>query len=62
MATEEVKQTSKQWYKYYNKTVGLIIANFEGWGTDLKKTFEKDLVTHDEFLDMLKKSTHTKNE
>lgn len=59
---DEAKQTSKQWYKYYNKTVGLIIANFEGWGKDLKQSFEKDLVTQDEFLDKLKKSTYTKNE
>lgn len=59
---DEAKQTSKQWYKYYNRTVGLIIANFEGWGKDLKQSFEKDLVTQDEFLDMLKKSTYTKNE
>ena len=59
---DEAKQTSKQWYKYYSRTVGLIIANFEGWGKDLKQSFEKDLVTHDEFLDMLKKSTYTKNE
>mgnify|MGYP003424560805 FL=1 len=59
---DEVKQTSKQWYKYYNRTVGLIIANYEGWGKDLKQSFEKDLVTQDEFLDMLKKSTYTKNE
>lgn len=58
----EVKQTSKQWHKYYNRTVGLIIATYEGWGKDLKKSFEKDLVTQDEFLDMLKKSTYTKNE
>ena len=58
----EVKQTSKQWYKYYNRTVGLIIATYESWGKDLKKSFEKDLVTQDEFLDMLKKSTYTKNE
>lgn len=59
---DEAKQTSKQWYKYYNKTVGLIIANFEGWGKDLKQSFEKDLVTQDEFLDKLKKSTYTKSE
>lgn len=59
---DEVKQTSKQWYKYYNRTVGLIIANYEVWGKDLKQSFEKDLVTQDEFLDMLKKSTYTKNE
>lgn len=59
---DEVKQTSKQWYKYYNRTVGLIIANYEGWGKDLKQSFEKYLVTQDEFLDMLKKSTYTKNE
>lgn len=59
---DEAKQTSKQWYKYYNRTLGLIIANFEGWGKDLKQSFEKDLVTQDEFLDMLKKSTYTKNE
>lgn len=58
----EAKLTSKQWYKYYNKTVGLIIANFEGWGKDLKQSFEKDLVTQDEFLDMLRKSTYTKKE
>lgn len=59
---QEVKQTSKQWYKYYNRTVGLIIATFDGWGNDLKQSFEKDLVTHDEFLDMLSKSVYTKTE
>lgn len=59
---DEAKQTSKQWYKYYNRTVGLIIATFDGWGKDLKKSFEKELVTQDEFLDKLKKSTYTKNE
>ena len=59
---DEVKQTSKQWYKYYNRTVGLIIANYEGWCNDLKQSFEKELITHDEFLDRLQKSTYTKNE
>lgn len=59
---DEAKQTSKQWYKYYNRTVGLIIANYEGWGKDLKQSFDTDLVTQDEFLDMLKKSTYTKAE
>lgn len=59
---DEAKQTSKQWYKYYNRTIGLIIATFDGWGKDLKQSFEKDLVTQDEFLDKLKKSTYTKDE
>ncbi len=58
--SDEIKQTSKQWYKYYNKTEGVIIADFAGWDGDLKKTFDRDLVTHDEFLEKLKKSLYTK--
>ncbi len=59
---DEAKQTSKQWYKYYKNTVGLTIQTFDGWGKNLEKTFEKDLVTQDQFLDMLKKSKYTKEE
>lgn len=55
----EIKKTSKEWYKFYNKVEGVIIADYAGWGFDLKYSFEKELVTQDEFLDRLKKSLYT---
>ena len=58
----EIKQTSRQWYKYYNRVEGLIIATYEGWNGDLKKSFETEKVTLDEFLDRLAKSNYSKNQ
>lgn len=59
---DEIKQTSKQWYKYYNRTEGVVIADFAGWKGDLKQSFEVERITHDEFLNRLSKSLYTKTQ
>lgn len=56
----EIKKTSKEWYRYYNKVEGIVIADYAGWEGDLKYLFEVEKITQDEFLNRLAKSAYTK--